>query len=83
MTKEKVAPKLKEVKALFTENPDVFRTLLQKVVQDALESEMENFLEAAPRREWVVQLVGGGAPTVSNSAEPPQQSEGVTKIPDF
>ena len=31
MTKEKVAPKLEEVKALFTENPDAFRSLLQKV----------------------------------------------------
>lgn len=48
MTKNKVAPKMEEVKALFTENPDAFRTLLQKVVQDALESEMENFLEAGP-----------------------------------
>ena len=48
MTKNKVAPKMEEVKALFTENPDAFRNLLQKVVQDALESEMENFLEAGP-----------------------------------
>ena len=48
MTKDKVAPKMEEVKALFTENPDAFRSLLQKVVQDALESEMENFLEAGP-----------------------------------
>ena len=48
MTKNKVAPKMEEVKALFTENPDAFRSLLQKVVQDALESEMENFLEAGP-----------------------------------
>ena len=48
MTKDKVAPKMEEVKALFTENPDAFRTLLQRVVQDALESEMENFLEAGP-----------------------------------
>ena len=48
MTKDKAAPKMEEVKALFTENPDAFRSLLQKVVQDALESEMENFLEAGP-----------------------------------
>ena len=48
MTKEKIAPKLEEVKALFTENPDVLRNLLQKMVQDILESEMENFLEAGP-----------------------------------
>ena len=48
MTKEKIAPKLEEVKALFTENPDVLRNLLQKMVQDILESEMVNFLEAGP-----------------------------------
>ena len=48
MTKEKVAPKLEEVKALFTENADALRNLLQKMVQDILESEMENFLEAGP-----------------------------------
>ena len=48
MTRDKVAPKMEEVKALFTENPEAFRSLLQKVVQDALESEMENFLEAGP-----------------------------------
>lgn len=48
MTRDKVAPKLEEVKALFTENPDALRRLIQKFVQDALESEMENFLEAGP-----------------------------------
>ena len=48
MTKEKVAPKLEEVNALFTENSDALRNLLQKMVQDILESEMENFLEAGP-----------------------------------
>ena len=48
MTKEKTAPKLEEVKALFTENQDVLRKLLQKTVQDILESEMENFLVAGP-----------------------------------
>ena len=48
MTKEKLAPKLEEVKAIFTENPDAFRRLLQKIVQDTLESEIENFLEAGP-----------------------------------
>ena len=48
MTKEKVAPKFEEVNALFTENSDALRNLLQKMVQDILESEMENFLEAGP-----------------------------------
>lgn len=48
MTKEKVAPKFEEVKALFTENSDALRNLLQKMVQDILEGEMENFLEAGP-----------------------------------
>ena len=48
MTRDKVAPKLEEVKAIFTENPDALRRLIQKFVQDALESEMENFLEAGP-----------------------------------
>ena len=48
MTKEKVAPKLEEVKALFAGNQDALRDLLQKMVQDILESEMEDFLEAEP-----------------------------------
>ena len=46
MTKEKLAQKSEEVKALFAENPDALRNLLQKMVQEILESEMENFLEA-------------------------------------
>ena len=48
MTKEKLALKSEEVKALFSENPDALRDMLQKMVQDILESEMENFLEAEP-----------------------------------
>ena len=48
MTKEKVAPKLEDVKALFAGNTDALRDLLQKMVQDILESEMENFLDAGP-----------------------------------
>ena len=48
MTKEKVAPKLEEVKALFAGNQDALRDLLQKMVQDILENEMEDFLEAGP-----------------------------------
>ena len=50
MTKEKVAPKLEEVKALFAGNTDALRDLLQKMVQDILESEMENFLDAGTLR---------------------------------
>ena len=37
-----------DCKALFTENSDALRDLLQKMVQDILEGEMENFLEAGP-----------------------------------
>ena len=48
MTKEKVALKSEEVKALFAGNQEALRDLLQKMVQDILESEMEDFLEAEP-----------------------------------
>ena len=36
MTKEKLALKPEEVKALFSENPDALRNLLQKMVQDII-----------------------------------------------
>ena len=48
MTREKVALKSEEVKALFAGNQDALRDLLQKMVQGILESEMEDFLEAGP-----------------------------------
>ena len=48
MTRQSVARNLEEVKGIFTENSEVLRKLVQEIVQEVLNGEMENHLEAGP-----------------------------------
>ena len=48
MTKQNVARNLEEVKGIFTENSEALRKMVQEIVQDVLNGEMENYLEAGP-----------------------------------
>ena len=43
-----VARNLEEVKGIFTENSEALRKMVQEIVQDVLNGEMGNYLEAGP-----------------------------------
>ena len=49
MTRQNVARNQEEVKGIFSEDSEMLRKMVQDIIQDVLNREMENYLEAGPK----------------------------------